>query len=495
MAFAPDYTHDIFVSYAEDDDEPLYGQEGWVTGLIRNLKVLLGRRLGGSKAYSLYSAHQLPGHVQTPDAVRGILQQSATFLIVLSPAYLNSEWCQQQLDGFLWFIKEHARKDSRIFVIERDQIEAAQRPSEFRDLRGYQFWIIDREGKYPRTLGELEPEQPYHNRLNDLAYELAQELKRLKAAAPEEILERQASEQPRRGQSSSETEAVSLENTVLLAQVTDDLTHKREELKRFLEQQDFETLPHSPYPYEPQAFQEALRRDLSRSTLFVQLLSGVPFKSFPDFPLGEVRCQYELALQQEGTAILQWRAPDLDLTLIQNREQRDFLENEHVVVMGLEDFKIEIMSTLQKKTGPKISPESFHDMGSLVFVDSSPNDADLSDKLCERLEALGVMTAKPWFDGDPAEIREFFAQLIRSSEALMILYGDVRPSWVVAQELEMRKILPQREEPLYGLAIYEGPPPENKASLPYTLPGMRFIDCREHIDEQQLRDFVAAVCA
>ena len=56
MVFVPGYEHDIFVSYAHVDDQPLPGAEqGWITTLIDGLKNRLGANLGRMNAYSLVS--------------------------------------------------------------------------------------------------------------------------------------------------------------------------------------------------------------------------------------------------------------------------------------------------------------------------------------------------------------------------------------------------------------------------------------------------------
>ena len=62
--FVPGYHHDIAVSYAPVDDQPVYGEEeGWVTSLIKALKIQLAQKLGSAEVFSLWSDHQLPGNV------------------------------------------------------------------------------------------------------------------------------------------------------------------------------------------------------------------------------------------------------------------------------------------------------------------------------------------------------------------------------------------------------------------------------------------------
>ena len=187
MAFVPGYEHDIFVSYASVDDQPLHGtKEGWVTALIKDLRVFLNQRLGSPEAYSLWSAHQLPGHVQKTLEITNILRNTATFIVILSPGYLNSPWCQREKNDFLDMVKNRVRAGSRVFVVERDRLGSEERPQEFADIGGYQFWVIDREGKPPRVLGTPEPrpdERLYYDRLHDLGYDLIDELRRLRASA------------------------------------------------------------------------------------------------------------------------------------------------------------------------------------------------------------------------------------------------------------------------------------------------------------------------
>ena len=80
-------------------------------------------------------------------------------------------------------------------------------------------------------------------------------------------------------------------------------------------------LPATLYSRTPAAFQQALDNDLTQSTLFVQLLSGVLGKKPPDLPQGYVRLQCERA-RALGTPILQWRSPELDCATIQDADHR-----------------------------------------------------------------------------------------------------------------------------------------------------------------------------
>ncbi len=181
IVVVPAYKYDIAVSYAHIDDQPSYGaEEGWVITLIKTLKIQLAQKLGSEDAYTLWSDHQLPGNVPISEMIT-IFRDSALLIVVLSPGYVMSEWCQRQQNNFLSDVQNRVRSGSRVFVVERDHIEAGDRPSEFRDLRGYQFWVRDREGKPPRVLTPQRDADPYYDMLNDLSYDLAQELRKLRS--------------------------------------------------------------------------------------------------------------------------------------------------------------------------------------------------------------------------------------------------------------------------------------------------------------------------
>jgi hypothetical protein len=63
MAYVSEYEHDIFVSYAHDDDQPTnVSTVGWITTLIKNLEVELNRRVGPAKV-SIWTDHRLAGNV------------------------------------------------------------------------------------------------------------------------------------------------------------------------------------------------------------------------------------------------------------------------------------------------------------------------------------------------------------------------------------------------------------------------------------------------
>lgn len=97
---------------------------------------------------------------------------------------------------------------------------------------------------------------------------------------------------------------------VFLAEVMDDLQALREELRRYLQHADIAVFPDAPYRGKRDEF-EKLASDISRSTLFVQLLGNSPGPRSKDVPEGLDVLQYGIA-QRDGIEILQWRGVHTD---------------------------------------------------------------------------------------------------------------------------------------------------------------------------------------
>lgn len=480
MAYVPGYKHDVFLSYAHIDNEPLGGEKGWVTTLAEDLKKYLHMGIG-CRDPDIWMDHGLTGNEPFPKKIEEALRDCATLLVIASPGYLKSEWCARERNAFLKEIRAKSAAGSRIFRVDLSKLDRNDFPSEFRDLLGYPFWMPDTNGN-PRTLDfpVVEPrEQKYIDILNKLRLELGEELGRLRSLRFDHV-----------------TPAPSAP-AVFLAEVTDDLEDLREELVAYIKQAGLVVLPDISYPDDDsEMFRQHMEADLGQSKLFVQLLSHVRGKKFAGEPSRLPIFQYEQA-KKARQPIIQWRSRELDLEKIKanHPEHYNLLIGSEVRACGIEEFKRAVVEAARKegdseeahqKKCTKLAPI-------YVFVNSDPSDSALAKELCGILQEERIGHAVPVRLIDehakPADVREDLEVNLANCSGLIVVHGNTPVSWVRRQLAEGRKILSQREEPLAALAIVQGPHHE-KEDIGLWLPAMQSIDCCHGVHRDLLRKFI-----
>jgi hypothetical protein len=476
MAYVPNYEYDVFVSYAHVDDQPEPGEEkGWVTTLVSSLKTKLAQKLGRNDAFSLWKDDELSGHAAITRQITSAVERAATLVVVLSPGYVASEWCQREAGIFLRHIADRRTADSlQIFIVHRDKVDEEEQPDEFKQVKGYKFWVQSDGGRAPYILGTPRPSASdlrYHEKLNDLATELAEHLRLLRNQAHHGDGKKDPDRRP----------------TIFLAEPTDDLDEVHDDLKRYLQQAGLRVLPEGWYPRAPDAFRDAAARDLASSELFAQLLSGSPGKRTSDVPQGYAHLQLDLAARA-GRPIIQWRSTDLDLRKVANPQHRTLLEAETVLAVPIEEFK----RTIKERVARKVAATRSKSIDAFVFVDTEAEDLSLAEQVCETLRRHGAGYVLPEWRGTAGDMRGELERNLVDCDALIVVYGSSDRGWVDEQLRQCRKILSKRERPLQVVAVYEGPP-EPKQRLNVNLPKMLTIDCRQGLDESALTAFLTGL--
>ena len=158
MAYVPGYENDIFVSYAHVDNIPLGGiSKGWVETFIDNLATKLAQKIGRTDRFKLWDDRLLARNAPLTPEILEALKGSATLVLVLSPGYLKSPWCQREKNAFYDLLRSKPRRSHSVFVLHRDRVELECCPEEIRDLLGFRFWEERGKGKEPRIAGEPVP--------------------------------------------------------------------------------------------------------------------------------------------------------------------------------------------------------------------------------------------------------------------------------------------------------------------------------------------------
>lgn len=475
--------YDVFVSYAHVNNQPFVPEQpGWVSALVENLRASLAQKLprkDGVAGASVWMDPRLPGNREFDEEIQEALRQSATLLIVLSSAYLDSDWCRRERESFLKGIAERGEPaKGRVFVVE---YEEAPRPPELDKLLGYRFWSRDADDPASRPLGFPVPtpeERTYYNMVWDVAAEMAAQLKSMRAAG-------------------APPAPAPAGPTVYLAETTDDLDAQRDEMRRYLNQAGYRVVPEGWYPRDdPGEYAEAATRDMADAKLFVQLLGPVPGRRPPTLPEGYAALQCRLA-EEARLEVVQWRPRELDPATVGDPHLRELLERATVQATGLEEFKRNVVEILRRPPPPPPAPPAAPGAAGdlkLVFVNNDRPDQELAHSIFKALQERQLGASVMLNQGTPEEMREYLQANLVSCDGLILVYGDTSQAWLISQVQEYRKARGRRERDLQAWAVCEGPPPD-RGDLAFRFPNLKVINCRRGFDAASLDEFIAGLAA
>src|SRR5215203_3108298 len=447
MAAVPGCRHDVFVSYAHGDDQPVAGTPtGFVSQLVADLKTEVSRKVRND--VDIWWDHfKLGGDKRVTPEIMAAAGDSACIIVVASPAYLRSEWCDRERSAFC---QQAVNRQSGIFLVGMEPIDQGRLPTTLRDLTEFKFYRTLDDGRTTRPLRTdfQQDKEPYYNRLSELVQHVSDHLVRAlsntgaKASAP------------------APSPADPSKRSVLLLDVTDDLLERRAQLKDYLEQEGIAVLPAKRYSRDDMDLHRAqMLEDMERSQACVQIVGGLSGdRSDHRRGMAWLRCE---TVRNSGSAVpfLQWRDPDLDLNAITDADARELTVQPSVRTDRFPDFR-RAVAELALKPPARVDPRL--QQGVLwVFVNSDLLDRDLGAGVAQWLETRGFMVLEP--PQATQDAREEWEASVKYCDSLLLVYGQTKPAWVRTQILLSNKV--QREAPLDLLSVCVGPPlPQQQAA-------------------------------
>ena len=182
MSDSKDY--DVFISYAHRDNEPLFkDQEGWISSFHFSLNARLGQLLG--RIPRIWRDRKLQGNDKFNDEILDKLRNTKVLLTVISPSYLQSQWCIKELREFIKAVENrggiYIGNKSRIYKVVKTFVNHDQHPDEIRDLLGYEFILRDDRGRAHECSPERESRyyQKYLDELENVAYDICELIKEI----------------------------------------------------------------------------------------------------------------------------------------------------------------------------------------------------------------------------------------------------------------------------------------------------------------------------
>lgn len=473
----------LFISYAHVDNLPTPGDnDGWVTRFHKYLETYLSQSMG--EEARVWRDDRLRGDVIFAQEIVNQFPKTAVLLSVLSPRYLESDWCLKEVNEFCKTAESTGGLtiDNRARVLRAmlTRIPADRReqlPGILRDALGYEFYQ-ETEGK--RDL-PLDPSfgngESYRRQIYFLAQDIADlihELKQKDAA----IL------QPPIPPNSKPS--------VYLAECSYDLHDDRERIRGELKAHGYNVVPDelSRLPDLETDYVTEVGRLLAQCRLSVHIV-GKSRGKVPDGPSQKsaVQLQNELAASKsEGNGLRRviWLPEG---TQSDQPDQQAFIEGlqkiaalqrgADLVTADLEVLKGVIHTALQQLDEPDAGKPDSTTSTRLVYLICDQRDRSATIALRKFLKEAGLEVKIPVFEGDAATVRQANQDLLTQCDAVILFYGAGDEAWKRTVEGDLKKVKGYRgEKPmLAGYTYLAEPATDDKKELieleePYLLNGL-----------------------
>jgi hypothetical protein len=452
MAYVPGFDQDIFISYAQVDNEPLdiKGREiCWVSHLKEQLQRRIDQKLGRKGASKIWmDLDDLAGNESVTPAIDSAINKTAALVVVLSDGYLSSVWCRKEIRSFV----ETANANGRLFVVHLAEIPLDAQPEEIRDLIGFNFF--DKELK-----AELDPSSgEYSKALLKLREKLSGKLSELKQTP--DLAED-------RGNAASSSPAV------LLAESTPDRDDERGALATYIEKLGYRVLPAKLYPRGAQEFQTMLDQDLAKAKLFIQLLGPFCTRRTEDFPEGYEGLELGRAKIANVPILRAYERDTVDFEKIKNEAHRSILEASDVMALDIEEFKVAIKEKLNELTLRESKPVAVSmDEYKPVLIHVLDEDQKSARQVCTHLDGLNVL----WEIVEEDESLEELAK-IQDFAGMVLVYGEKSSGKWIKQQMRTFMNVRLSKQPIEpGCVMYFDPPEMRQQLLASPPPFFRTID-------------------
>ncbi len=492
------YIDDVFISYRHLDNELLDEKgKGWIDNFHERFESLLGEALGYEPA--IWRDTRLQGNVYFQGELADRIKKTAVVISVLSPGYVQSDWCLGELREFCRLANESGGllvgNNLRIFKVVKTHVDLKQHPPEFQKQLGYEFYEVDKMTQRPVAFGQelgRNRDQRYWSKLDDLAWDVKQVLSTINPRA----------KTPAQGSVFSRAQG-----TVYLAQTTRDLSGERDQIKRELQNRGYDILPEKELPFISPSYEEAVRECVSRAKLSVHLIGG----SYGIVPEGAgsrsiVRLQNEIAAERsrdEAFSRLLWIPVGL---APQEEAQAQFIEHlrtdaatqrgAELLQTPLEELKNVIQLRLTSN-GHSLKDEPSGERPPKIYLIFDKRDLEGVVALNDYLSAdKHCQVLLPLIDNEEADDSEGFEihkDNLAQCDAVLIYYGKANQLWFEYKRRDLKKIVGlDRKTLLSAEAVYVASPKTAHKQL-FNSPDTIVIKNFEDFSPAVLDSFVARV--
>ena len=435
------FEKDLFISYAQIDNQPLTPeQQGWITRFHASLEALLSMRMGGKAR--IWRDNKLRGNDVFGPEIVDQFAHTAVLVSVLTPRYLNSEWCNKEVAEFCKRAEESGgilvANKARIFKVLKTPVDTQESlPQVVQAVLGYEFFTI--EDGTPLELDSAYGEkfaQDYNRKVGKLAWDVSQLLKTLATSTDDNGHGKPGPAKP----------------TVYLAECSYDRTQAREILEGELRRHGNAVLPDQEMPRNEVEYLAAVEGLLKRCQLSIHLV-GETYGGVPVGPSEKsvVVLQNELAAKRSQSDQLKRVIWVPEGTHSKQAQQQVFIDALHqdaevqigadLITADIEGLKTSIHAILAKLEKPESQPAVPHpDQPKRIYLIFNEKDRKATVPLRKFCRGLGFEVDIPAFEGDATAVREAHQQAMTNCDVVILFYGAGDDAWKRTIDNELKKM-------------------------------------------------------
>ena len=473
----------VFISYCHDDNDEVLGDQ-WVEQFHRYLGTRLKQILGRGNEPRIWRDKVLQGNQDFADVLVEELHTSAVLISVLTPSYVDSEWCRREVEEFARAAEaaggvKIGENQKRIFKVEKTPVDRSRHPPILQGQTGYRFYIKDKEKGRPSELA-LAADNPEKRAkalevIEDLAYHIIGTLKAMAGAEAPSVSSVGA-------ESGENTEmpvpAVDESRPVIyLAETSFDISEERTEVRRELQGQGYRVLPEGQLPVtSPDQFDDAVRECLEQSQIVIHMIGAELAHSPAGHRDDVVVLQNRLGAEHSSENAIKrliWLPQgcssddETQQAFIDSLQRDPAMQGGADVVQGpLQELITGILDTVKKieaekrKSSETAQASDDAAVRRSIYVCYSREDKESVDPLLDYLFKNDIdLLEPPWLD-EAAKDQQLVArhkENVRACDAMLVFAVNATESWLKSQISELLKAPHYRDnQPLLARAIYLG---------------------------------------
>lgn len=466
MGLVNSYRNDVFISYSHIDNQPFgEGSGGWVDTFHEHLQNFIDVHVG--RRTTVWRDKRLTGAEVFSDEIEQQLRGSAVLVSIISPGYIQSDWCNRELIRFTEAAQERGNLRvgnlQRAVKVLRLPVERSALPPLLDEVLGAQFYRLDPASGRARDL-LLDPSadalKVFRARVDDVAQDLSRLLAAMAAA----------------GDAATAASKPALADTVFLAWTTGDLSEEREKLRRELEARNYRVVPSGAPPLDAARLRQTILDALRDAKVAIHLI-GAHYGFVPE---GDERSVIEL---QSDAAVFQsssstaarvfWLAAnahprDPRISALVNRLQTQSPVGNHVDVLAnqtIETLKGLVLDRLSPAAKPAAA--AFKTGSATVYLMCDQLDLQAVTPIHDFLFDQSLEVRLPLFDGASEQIREEHYETLKECDGSFIYWGKGKAGWLRTMLRDLNKVFGLgRAAAFKAASLYVADPPDpNKESF------------------------------